>query len=197
MAQYMGPTVSVAHILRKVSVTFGTVTSFDVLIQSFYKVTQDNNEKVPSFTMRLEGTLNQTAIQCPSRMMDLEIQQHLKDYLFHKVCKLICDSVWYLYSTPRASCSQLMVTAHKAESKNGEIWNMVRARATVTTESEEGMVELGQQIVKLMVILTKAGQGNNPSSAPSSPWERGHGRGNNDSNTYSCPNSGNGRSGPG
>ena len=35
----------------------GTVASFDVLMQNFYKVKQGNNEKVPSFAMRLEGTL--------------------------------------------------------------------------------------------------------------------------------------------
>ena len=38
------------------------------------------------------------------------------------------------------------------------------------------MAELGQQIAKLMATLTKAGQVNNPSSAPSSPKERGCGR---------------------
>ena len=34
------------------------------------------------------------------------------------------------------------------------------------------MAELGQQIAKLMAALTKAGQGSNPCSAPSSPQER-------------------------
>ena len=59
MAWYMGPTASVEEILQKLMVIFGTVVSFDVLMQNFYKVTQGNNEKVPSFTSRLEGTLNQ------------------------------------------------------------------------------------------------------------------------------------------
>ena len=35
MAWYMGPTTSVAHILWKLSVIFGTVASFDVLMQNF------------------------------------------------------------------------------------------------------------------------------------------------------------------
>ena len=56
MAQYMGPTASVSNILEKHSVIFGTVTSFNVLMQNFYKITQGNNEKVSSFAMRLEGT---------------------------------------------------------------------------------------------------------------------------------------------
>ena len=37
MAHYMGPTASVSDILEKLSVIFGTVTSFDVLMQNFFK----------------------------------------------------------------------------------------------------------------------------------------------------------------
>ena len=64
-AQYIGPTTSMAHILQKLTIIFGTVASFDVLMQNFYKVTQGNHKKVPSFTMRLEGTLNHIRLQCP------------------------------------------------------------------------------------------------------------------------------------
>ena len=47
MAWYMGPTASVEEILQMLMVIFGMVASFDVLMQSFYKVTQGNNEKCP------------------------------------------------------------------------------------------------------------------------------------------------------
>ena len=162
MAQYMGPTASVAEILRTLSVILGTVASFDVLMQNFYKVIQGNNEKVPSFTMRPEETLNQIRLYYPSRMMDLEVQQHLKDCIFHGVHMYICDSVWYLYSSPGTSYSQLMVATCKMESENKEIWDKMRARAMVATDSGEGMAELGQQIAKLMATLTKAGLGKAP-----------------------------------
>ena len=56
---YMGPTTSVAYILQKLSVIFGSVASFDILMQTIYKITQGNNMKVPSFATRLEGVLNQ------------------------------------------------------------------------------------------------------------------------------------------
>ena len=68
MARYMDSTAIMAHILQKSTVIFGTVASFDVLMQNFYKVTQGNNEKVPSFTIRLEGTLNNITLQCPRRI---------------------------------------------------------------------------------------------------------------------------------
>ena len=89
MARYMGPTASIAHILQKLTVTFGTVVSFDVLMQNFYKVTQITHEKVPSFATRLKGTLNQIWLQCPGKIMDQMVQQHLKDCLFHWVHKHI------------------------------------------------------------------------------------------------------------
>ena len=80
MACYMGPTASVSEILEKLSVIFGTVASFDVLMQNFYKILQ-GNEKVPSFATRLEGTLNQIRIKCPSRIADHEVPSHLKDHI--------------------------------------------------------------------------------------------------------------------
>ena len=67
MARYMGPTASISDILVKLTVIFGTVALFDVLMQNFYKITQGNSEKVPSFATRLEGTLNQTRLRCAGR----------------------------------------------------------------------------------------------------------------------------------
>ena len=78
MACYMGPTAGVSEILEKLSVIYGTVASFDILMQNFYKISQ-GNEKVPSFATRFEGTLNQIRIKCPSRIANHEVPSHLKD----------------------------------------------------------------------------------------------------------------------
>ena len=78
MACYMGPTDSVSEILEKLSIIFGMVASFDVLMQNLYKILQ-GNVKVPSFATRLEGTLNQIRIKCPSRIANHEVSSHLKD----------------------------------------------------------------------------------------------------------------------
>ena len=85
-------------------------------MQNFYKISQ-GNEKVPSFATKLEGTLNQIQIQCPSRIANCEVQGHLKDRLFHGVKKHVRDSVRYLYSNPQTTYSELVVTARRAESK--------------------------------------------------------------------------------
>ena len=112
MAQYMGPSASVTEILKKkLTIIFGTVASFDVLMQNFYKVTQGNHEKVPSLATRLEGTLNQIQLKCPRRIADHKVACHLKDQLFNGVCKHIRDSIRYLHSNPKITYSQLMVAA--------------------------------------------------------------------------------------
>ena len=158
-------------------------------MQNIYIVTQGNHEKVPSFARRLEGILNQVRLQCPMRVTDLEVQQHLKDCLFHRVCKHIGDSIRYLYSKPGTTYSQLMVATRKAESENEEANDKVRAKAAMTTDPREGTTEMGHQIAKLMAALTRAGQGNSPASTPNSPRQRGHGRGWTDRGTPGHPSS--------
>ena len=148
---------------------------------------QGNHEKVPSLTKRLEGTLNQIRLQCFRRITVQEVQQqHLKDHLFHGVHKHIRDSIRYLYSNPRTNYSQLMIAACKAESKNEEAHDKVRARSAITIEPAEGTTELRNQITKLMATLTKAGQSNSPASTPNSPRQRGCGRGQMDRSTPGC-----------
>ena len=193
MAQYMGPITSMPCILQKLTIIFGIVALFDVLMWNFYKVTQGNHEKVPPFTTRLEGTLNQIRLQCPRIVTYLEVQQHLKDCLFHGVHKHIRNSIRCLYSNPRTTYSQLMVVAHKMESENEKAHIKVRARSAVTTDPVEGTMELGHQIDKLIATLTRAGQGKSPASAPNSPRQRGHGRGWMDRSTLGCPSSHNGQ----
>ena len=69
--------------------------------------------------------------------------------------------------------------------------------SSVTTKTVDGANELGNQIARLMAALTRAGQGNSPSSTPNSPRHRGHGRGRTDRNTSSHPKSYNGQTGLG
>ena len=192
MARYMNPTTSMAHILQILMVIFGTVALFDVLLHNFYKVMEGNHEKVLSFTMKLEGNLNQISLQCPWRITDQEVQQHLKDHLFHRVCKHIRDSIRYLYNNPGTTYSQLMIAVHKVEGENKVACGKIRAWSAMTTEPVEGTTELRNKIAKLMAALTRAGQDNSPTSAPNSPRQRGHGRGWMDRNTPGCPSSHNG-----
>ena len=145
---------------------------------------------MPLFATRLEGTLNQIRLKCSRQISDREVTWHLKDQLFHEVLKNIRDSIRYLHS--KITYSQLMAASHKAESKTEEAKDKVRARSAAATEVVDSSKELGNQIVSLMVTLTRAEQGNHPASAPNSPRHRGCGRGQMDRNTPTHPSSHNG-----
>ena len=153
MPQYMGPTASVREILQILMVIFGTVATFDVLMQNVYKVTQGSHKKVPSFTTRLGGTVNQIQLKCPRRIADHEVACHLKDRLFHGVHKHIRDLIRYLHGNPKTTYSQLMVAARKAESKTEGAKENVRAWSSAATEVSDGLKLLGDQIASLMATL--------------------------------------------
>ena len=193
----MGPTASKSKILQKLTEIFGTVALFNVLLQKFYKVTQGNHENVPSFATRLEGTLNKIRLKGPSRIADCKVACHLKDQLFHGVCKHIKDSVRYLHINPETTYSQLMVAARKAESEMEDAKEKVRERSSAATEVTDSSKELGDQITRLMAILTRAEQGTHPATTPNSPRHRVHGRGRIDRNSPAHPSSHNGWTGLG
>ena len=90
----------------------------------------------------------------------------------------------YLYSNPRTTYSELVVTARRAESKTEE--TKVKEQSAAATEVPTGSKELGDQIARLMAALTRAEQSTRSVIAPSRPQHRGHG-------TSVCPNSHNGR----
>ena len=115
MVRYIGPIASVSNILQKLTVIFGMVASFDILMQNFYKVTHENHKKVPFFTTRLEGTLNQIWIKCPGQKANCEVLWHLKDCLFHGFENTEKIHIRYLYSNPTTTYSKLMVAAYKVE----------------------------------------------------------------------------------
>ena len=118
IARYMGPTTSVTEVLQKLMVIFGTVTSFDVLMQNFYKVTQGNHEKVPSFATRLEEYFKSDSAQVPQKDSRLwgGMSPQRPDYST-VVHKHIRDSIRYLHSNPKTTYCQLMVAARKDESE--------------------------------------------------------------------------------
>ena len=51
----MGPQVKVDGLIFKIETVYKMVVSFHGRIQSFYKISQDQNEKIPAYTIRIEG----------------------------------------------------------------------------------------------------------------------------------------------
>ena len=54
----LGLNALVSKIRNKLKLVYGTIASFDVLMQNFYKLQQGRMEKVPVYVTQLEGLLN-------------------------------------------------------------------------------------------------------------------------------------------
>ena len=82
LVQYLGPQAPVSEILNKLELIHGTVASFDILMQNFYKLTQGKTEKVPVYVTFLEGVLNVVQQEYPTMLSVSKVQQHLRDVSF-------------------------------------------------------------------------------------------------------------------
>ena len=138
--------------------------------------------------MRLQGTSNQIRLKCPRQIANHEASWHLKDWLFHRVCKHIRDSIRYLYSNPKTTYSQFMVTACKAESQMEEAKDKVRARSAACCHRSSGWLKRSRQPNhEVNGHPNQSRTGQSPTSVPNSPRHRGHGRGQTDRNTPTHP----------
>ena len=81
LVQYLGLQALVAEIINKSELVYGTVASFDFLMQNFYKL-QGKTEKVTLYVTQLEGTLNVVQQEYLIMLSASEVQQHLRDWLF-------------------------------------------------------------------------------------------------------------------
>ena len=61
---------------------YGTVASFDSLMQFFCKLQQGKTEKVAVIVTQLEQVLNLVQQEYPIMLSASEVQNHLRDHLF-------------------------------------------------------------------------------------------------------------------
>ena len=62
---------------------YGSVESFDTLMQEFYRIMQGKSEKVQTFVLHLERALKAIKQQHTYAMTEVDGHRHLKDHLFH------------------------------------------------------------------------------------------------------------------
>ena len=67
----MGPNLPLDMILKKFTIIYGNVKSFDLFMRDFYRADQGEDEIIPSFATHIEGLLSQirtvSPISFPSR----------------------------------------------------------------------------------------------------------------------------------
>ena len=78
----MGPDVPLDTILKKFTIVYGNVKSFDLLMRDLYRADQWEGESIPSFATRVEGLLSQIQNKYLEKLTHPEEQRLLKDRLF-------------------------------------------------------------------------------------------------------------------
>ena len=78
----MGPNVPLDMILKKFTIIYGNIKSFDLLMRDFYRADQGEDETIPSYATGIEGLLSQIRDKFPDQLPLQEEQRLLKDCLF-------------------------------------------------------------------------------------------------------------------
>ena len=111
------PRATLYDIIEKFKWLYGSVQSFDTLMQEFYQIVQGKSERVHTFVLQLERALKAIKQQHPHTMTEEEGVKHLKDCLFHGLKPDIHSALSYLYDTPNLQYSQLVMAAKKAKTE--------------------------------------------------------------------------------
>ena len=82
--------------ISKLETIYGTIASYDVLMQNYYKISMDPKEHIQVYATRMEGALNQIRTKFHHMLGDKDIETQLWDRLFYKIIKALWDSICYL-----------------------------------------------------------------------------------------------------
>ena len=145
----MGPDVPLDIILKKFTIVYGSVKSFDLLMRDFYRADQNEEESIPSFAIRMEGLLSQIRDKFPEKFTTSEEQKLLKDRLFYGCRKSIRDSVKYCFSDPQVDYMQFLEECRKVEDEDrvGQLnLNPPKAKVAAATAPPIRDEELNRQL---------------------------------------------------
>ena len=115
----MGPDASLDTIIKKFSIKYGNIKSYDILMGDFYCTDQREDEIVTSFATHIEGLLSYVRDKFPKQIPLAKEQQLLKDRLFHGCQKSIRDSVKYRHADSTVDYMTFLEECKKAEDEDG------------------------------------------------------------------------------
>ena len=109
------PGATLDDILEKFKWLYGSVESFNTLMQEFYCIVQGKSEKVQTFVLCLEWAMKANKTTTSLCYDQGRRSQALKGHLFHGLKPNLCNTVCYLYDKPDSQYSQLVMASRKAE----------------------------------------------------------------------------------
>ena len=122
---------------------YGSVESFDTLMQEIYRIVQGKNERVQTFVLHLERAPMVIKQQHPYAMTEEEGVKHLKDCLFHGLKPNIHNPLCYMHDKPDSQYSQLVMAARKGETETpGSSVSEARAKLVVVGTASASQVKV-------------------------------------------------------
>ena len=115
----LGPDVPLDTIIKKFTIVYGNVKSFDILMHGTFTV-QTRVRKNLSLPLQpgWRDFLSQIWDKFPDKLTHPEEQRLLKDHLFHRCKKSIWDSVKYCFADPHVDYMHFLEECHKAEDED-------------------------------------------------------------------------------
>ena len=89
----------------------------DMLMQDFYKITQDTKEKVSNFGIRLKVALDRILVFHPESLTPEEAAKKLKDRFYYGVRQNIREGLRYYYEVLQADYTTLLTKARSIEAE--------------------------------------------------------------------------------
>ena len=119
IVRHLGVGSTLEQILERLTLAFETISDKDVLLQEYYKLSQESGESVQQYSIRLEAALEKIRIRYPESHSLREADTSLKDRLFHGMRKEIRDSIRFRFEDKVVTYQDLLAAARKAESEGG------------------------------------------------------------------------------
>ena len=142
----MGPKVPLDLMLKKFTIIYGNVKSFNLLMRDFYRAEQGEDEIIPSYATRIDRLLSHIRDKFPDQLPLQEEQRLLKNHLFHGSRKSIRDSLKYCFADASIDYMQFLEEYRKSEEegKDGQARAPAKtkvraAAATLPPNKEEGL----------------------------------------------------------
>ena len=115
IARGLGPETTVDKVLEFLDGIFGRKTNPEVLMQDFYKITQDTKEKVSNFGIRLKVALDRILVFHPESLSSEEAAKKLKDRFYYEVRQNVREGLRYYYKVLQADYTTLLTKARSIE----------------------------------------------------------------------------------
>ena len=107
-ARGQGPEMTIDKVLELLDGISGRKTNPDLLIQDFYKITQDSKEKVSNFGIRLKVALDRIMAFHPKSLTQSEAAKKLKDQFYYGVKQSVREGLQYYYEVVQVDYTTLL-----------------------------------------------------------------------------------------